>query len=121
MSMKKNKFGFINIFLLFKLLVIIVFLYLCFQVGRFYFDFYTLKNEARNLLLNAHYLGDENIRQRILSIIDKKGMPIQDKELKVGRSKEKIIVRVKYKEILVLDKYDIYTFDFEIEETRHFR
>lgn len=106
---------------LFLICVAGIFIYLSFEVGKFYFYYYNLKIEARDLLDNAHYFDDARIKNSFIKSIDDYGVPIKDKYLIIGRDKSKAVIRTKYKEKLYLHNYLLYEFKFYIDEERRFK
>ena len=104
-------------------LVVVGFLgYSGYTVGKFYYDYYSLKTFTRDILRDIHRHKDKKyLHNRIYSHIEELGMPIGPSDLRISVSNGRTLVRVDYEEYFDLLGYEIHMFEFKMEEVRKFK
>ena len=120
-KLHQNQTAFVSLKFLIYSAIIALFVYSSYQVGRFYFDYYSIKNYTRNLFLDAHLKSTDEIRTAIKKKIKQLGTPIYDDEIRLVREKTFINLKIRYSEYLFIGDYRVSRFNFLIDETREFR
>lgn len=95
--------------------------HLGFWTGRYYFDYYAIKDAARNIFLEAHVKNDERIRSELKAKISNLGTPIYDNDIVITRKPGQVNLKIQYSEYLFLGEYSLHKFNFLIDETRYFK
>ena len=105
----KSEAGFITLRKLGLLMFFGFTIYYGFWLSKFYFDHYTIKNLTRDLL------------SRIFERIHKLGTPIFEEDFTLHKDRQKIIVKIEYKEFLYFGEYALIGLPFDIYEVRYFK
>ena len=95
--------------------------YCGFWTGRFYVDYYTIKDTARNLFLDAHLKTDKQIVGDLQKKISYLGTPIFSDDIKIIRGNGKVNLKITYSEYLFIGDFPLLKFNFAIDETRYFK
>lgn len=114
---QSNK-GASNLGILLFILFVLAGVYVCSQVFPFYYSYYELKGLMESQAEKGGELKDGDIKRVITRAIKKLEIPADPEELKINRFSGKIIIELKYSEMLYVDfgegyDYDLWEFHFE--------
>ena len=107
-----------NIGILLFILFILSGVYVCSQVFPFYYSYYELKGLMESQAEKANEFKDGDIKRVLTRAIKKLDIPADPEELKINRFSGKIIIELKYSEVLFVDfgggyDYDLWEFNFQ--------
>lgn len=93
-----------------------VILYCGFRIVPFYYYFYEIQNQMDQVVRVATTYSDSEIRSKLMSHIKKLELPVDEKDLKISRTREQIFISLEYSEVFYITfrgkDYDLHTFDF---------
>lgn len=107
-----------NLAILVFILCILAGVYVCSQVFPFYYSYYELKGLMESQAEKGGELKDGDIKRVLTKAIKKLDIPADPENLKINRYAGKIIIELKYSEVLFVDfgdgyDYDLWEFNFE--------
>ncbi len=118
---KNNEKAFFSLRFIIYTGIFALFMYCSFWVGRFYFDYYAVKDAARNIFLEAHTKSDARILDELKVKIRHLGTPIFDGDIKINRKPGSVNLKIEYSEYLFIGDISLHKFNFVIDETRYFK
>jgi len=102
--------------LIFALLIVST-VFVCYQVFPFYYYYWEIEGLMQSQAAKAYDFSDSEIRQNIMERVRKLEIPLDDEDdLQINRFDGKIVIDMKYDEVLFLDwgdkSYDLHVFHF---------
>lgn len=91
--------------------------YSAYQIIPFYYYYFDLKNQFKQMIKVASVDTDEEIRRKLMTFIKQYQIPVEPEDLRIERSDNTMKISLKYQEVFYVTfqgkDYTIHTFDFD--------
>lgn len=95
--------------------------YAAYQIIPFYYYYFDLKSQFKQVIKVASVDTDEEIRRKLMTFIKLYQIPVEPEDLRIERSDNTMKISLKYQEVFYVTfqgkDYTIHTFDFDATTT----
>jgi hypothetical protein len=99
--------------------------YAAYNIIPFYYYYFDLKNQFKQVIKVASVDTDEEIRRKLMVFIKQYEIPVDPEDLRIERSDDTMKISLKYKEVFYVTyggkDYTIHTFNFDATTTGKFK